>query len=64
MEKTNKMSSNKKFAIFIFVVVVILAAGKAATSFNEENHQRMAMEQCGSQEQIAHVDSKGFSCVE
>jgi len=53
------MSSFKKVLITLFVLVVI---GGVAEGYNESHHQEMALAECGSQDNIAKVDSKGFKC--
>ena len=54
------MSKFKKAVIF---TVAVLGLGSIAKAYNTNTHQKMAMEQCGSQDNIKRVDSKGFDCV-
>jgi hypothetical protein len=53
------MSNLKKVLI---VLVVLIGLGTIAKSYNESNHMEMALAECGSQDNIAKVDSKGFEC--
>ncbi|NQZ24643.1 MAG: hypothetical protein HRT53_21700 [Colwellia sp.] len=53
------MSSLKKSLI---VLVVLVCIGGIAEGYNESHHLEMALTECGSQENIAKVDSKGFEC--
>ncbi|WP_462158272.1 hypothetical protein [Pseudoalteromonas sp. GB56] len=57
------MSGNKKLSILAFSVVTILAIGAIAKNLNEKNHYKMALEKCGSENNVKHFDSKGFECV-
>ena len=53
------MSNVKKVLI---ALVILVGLGAIAKSYNERNHMDMAIEKCGSKENIAKVDSKGFEC--
>jgi hypothetical protein len=48
-------------ALFIFMVGFWVLGG-IAKGFNESHHLQMALDQCGSEENIARVDSDGFEC--
>ena len=51
-----------KFIKIVLALMVFVVLGTIAKGFNEAHHQEMALEACGSQEQIARVDEKGFRC--
>ena len=53
------MSSFKKA---LLVLIVLVGVGTIAEGYNEKHHMEMAKTECGSQENIAKVDSKGFEC--
>ena len=53
------MSKLKKVLI---VLVVLVGLGAIAKGYNERHHMEMAIAECGSQDNIAKVDSKGFEC--
>jgi hypothetical protein len=53
------MSNSKKVLI---VLVVLIGLGIIAENYNERNHLKMAIAECGSLDTIAKVDSKGFEC--
>lgn len=55
------MSKLKKGLI---ALLIFIGLGAIAKSYNEKNHLDMAREECGSQENIARVDAKGFECKE
>lgn len=46
----------------ILTILIILALGAIAKGFNEAHHEEMALKECGSKENIAHVDEDGFEC--
>ena len=52
-----------KFKIAVLVIVVILGLGTIAKQYNTVKHQEMALRECGSQDNIKHVDSKSFECI-
>jgi hypothetical protein len=51
-----------KTAKILLTIAIILAVGAVAKHFNTQNHHDMALEYCGSEDNIEHVDSKGFTC--
>lgn len=51
-----------KYKKVIVAIVVLVGLGTFAKNYNETNHKKMALEKCGSHENIASVDSKGFEC--
>ena len=54
------MSKLKKLFVGL---VVLVALGAIAREYNIYNHHKMAVEKCGSEKKVQHVDSKGFECV-
>lgn len=56
------MSHLKKFCILLVALVVLVGVGLIAKGYNESHHMEMAIDECGSEENIAKVDSKGFEC--
>jgi hypothetical protein len=52
-----------KFKIVALVIVVILGLGTIAKQYNTINHQEMALQECGTKDNIKHVDSKTFECI-
>ncbi len=53
------MSNFKKVLITLLILIVI---GGIAENYNESHHKEIALAKCGSQDNIAKVDSKGFEC--
>ncbi|WP_286235674.1 hypothetical protein [Thalassotalea sediminis] len=53
------MSHLKKALI---VALIIIGLGTIAKGFNERRHMEMALTECGSQDNIANVNAKGFKC--
>ena len=51
-----------KFKKSFIAVIVLLGLGAIAKGYNESHHKEMALAECGSQDNIAKVDSKGFEC--
>ena len=56
------MSNLKKFFILLVAILVLVGIGLIAKGYNESHHMEMALDECGSEENIAKVDSKGFEC--
>ncbi|MGS2719252.1 hypothetical protein [Paraglaciecola aestuariivivens] len=53
------MSKLKKVLI---AALVLIGLGAIAKEYNQRNHMKMALNKCGSKENIASVDSSGFAC--
>lgn len=47
----------------VLVVLVLIGLGTIAEIYNKYNHHRMAIEECGSEDNIKRVDSKGYECI-
>jgi hypothetical protein len=52
-----------KFKRIVVIVATFIVLGAIAKIFNTTNHERMALEQCGTKENIKRIDSVGFECI-
>ena len=52
-----------KLKKIIVIVATFIVLGTVAKVYNTTNHQGMAIEKCGSTENIKRVDEVGFECI-
>ncbi|MFQ3251469.1 MAG: hypothetical protein ACI9O6_003319 [Glaciecola sp.] len=52
-----------KFKKIIVMAATFIVIGAFAKTYNTSNHERMALEECVSEENIKRVDEVGFECI-